>query len=451
MAKAEKPESGNKTASQTSNGTPEKPAQAVSSSAQSRASTKKAAAKPKAADKSPAKASSASAAARTASKAASKPAVPDPASQTSNAALPKPVQPAAAAKPETAGKPSTAPEQAATDAKKPEKPTDQPTATPGAPPVALRRMFWPLVLGGVAAGVIGFAVSQVNLFGLQGDTDDLRATLARQQAAIEALEASEPVAAPQVDPSLLNKVETDLAALAGDVSGLAQTVEQLGNRIATIEARPVVDGADPDAAAAYAAELADLKSSVEAQRSEMESLLSNAKSVEEATADAARVAAGQSALARISAAISNGSSFAGEIDALMAAGIADVPDVLTASAINGIATLANLQARFPDVARAVLADARAAGSDGSESGLGGFLRRQLGARSVTPREGSDPDAILSRADAAVRNGRLDNALQEMNALPQDTLEAARIWMSDAGSHVAAQTAVQSLSRRLATN
>ena len=56
--------------------------------------------------------------------------------------------------------------------------------------------------------------------------------------------------------------------------------------------------------------------------------------------------------------------------------------------------------------------------DGVMGGLGAFLQNQLGGRSVVPREGDDPDAVLSRVGAAVEAGDLSTALTEIESLPE---------------------------------
>ena len=39
-----------------------------------------------------------------------------------------------------------------------------------------------------------------------------------------------------------------------------------------------------------------------------------------------------------------------------------------------------------------------------------------------PREGSDPDAILSRVEALINEDRLEDALKQINSLPTPGLE-----------------------------
>jgi hypothetical protein len=113
-----------------------------------------------------------------------------------------------------------------------------------------------------------------------------------------------------------------------------------------------------------------------------------------------------------------------------------------------VVTLANLQSRFPDAARDALGAARSLSAGPDEGGLGSFLRRQLGARSITPREGDDPDAILSRAEDHVRNGQVATALDELAALPEDARAAMQEWLEDAQRRTEARAAADEIAQRL---
>ncbi|NNE52032.1 MAG: hypothetical protein HKN30_06470 [Sulfitobacter sp.] len=316
--------------------------------------------------------------------------------------------------------------------------------------------FWPLVLGGVVAGAIGFVISEANLLQLRSESDNLAVMVEEQQAAIEALQNA-PVQTAPAEPVDLSGIESTLADLRASIDGIDRSIEGLDGRISALELRPTGGGAgEPDAD--YSAALAALQSSInaqkaeiDAQRTEIEGLIANARSVEAATADAARAAAGQNALARITAALASGASYDDEVAALREAGVENLPDALTAPAETGVTTLANLQARFPEVARDALAAARAADGQEAEDGFGGFLRRQLGARSVTPREGNDPDAVLSRAEASVRDGRIAEALAEAENLPEAARAAMKDWLTDARALADARSAAQELSQRLTAN
>ena len=67
---------------------------------------------------------------------------------------------------------------------------------------------------------------------------------------------------------------------------------------------------------------------------------------------------------------------------------------------------------------------------------------------MEPREGNDPDAVLSRAEAALREGRLTDALAELEALPEEGRAELSDWAGQAANRLAAVNAAQSLSETL---
>ena len=340
-----------------------------------------------------------------------------------------------------ASKPATS--TASTTTAKPATPTKTPPpVTPAAEPEKRGSVFWPMLFGGIIAGGIGFAVAEYDLLEQAGmrpadsSQSNLTDMIAAQEARIKALEETDPAPAPTDDAAL-----QEVQAL---VAELATRVDDLGNR-------PAAEAPAPVDTSAFEEELAALQSSVETQRDEIQRLLDNALSVEEATAQAAQAATLQSALGRIVSAVTTGQPFEAEIADLKANGIQDVPPALADTAATGVVTAANLQDRFPDAARASLAAARAASPDVDGGGIGGFFKQQLGARSVAPRDGDDPDAILSRAEAAMRDGRLADALAEVKALPPEAQEPLSEWLSEAQARHDAQDAVQTLTQRLTAN
>ncbi|MEP5731299.1 MAG: mitofilin family membrane protein [Sulfitobacter sp.] len=323
------------------------------------------------------------------------------------------------------------------------------TPSPAQPSVTAERqsVFWPLVLGGLVAGGIGFAVAELNVLSTRGVTDEIRATLNKQQDEITALQEVEP-AVPD-----LTEITTSIAAVSDAVGTLDARLTELENRpVVTIEGETVTPAPD------YTDEMAALQSSIEAQKAEVEQqrieierLLENAVSVEEATASVAKEAAVRNALTEITVAISEGSGFVDALAALNDAGVEDIPAALSDFAEDGAPTLVTLQNGFPDAARDALSAARSAGVDEGTGGVSGFLRRQLGARSTAPREGSDPDAVLSRAEAAVREGQLDEAFNEIESLPPEVLAVMDGWLAQARARLGAENAVKDLSQRLTAN
>ena len=300
-------------------------------------------------------------------------------------------------------------------------PVDLDDPTPAmVPDKASENNFLPLVLGGIIAGALGFMAAELDVFS-NGDADittKLRGDLNTQQERLAVLEGAE------VD---LSPIETQLAEIV--------------DRITALEERPagaVSDGVD---AGAYAAELKAMKSSVEA-------LLSNAKSIEEATADSAKAASAQAALTKVFSALDAGQPFPDAFAALVELDVGEIDPALGAAAADGVASLNSLQSEFPDQARAALASARANSAEEGQQGLGGFLKRSLGARSVTPREGDDPDAILSRAEAAMKTGDLIGTLIELDTLPEEAQAAIADWRTTADARVAARAAADALAQRL---
>ena len=127
--------------------------------------------------------------------------------------------------------------------------------------------------------------------------------------------------------------------------------------------------------------------------------------------------------------------------------MSEIPEALRTAATDGVITLASLQDAAPDASRAALA----ASPTDANAGFGGFLKRQLGARSVAPREGNDPDAILSRVEGAVHQGHLTDALAEAKTLPQEAKSAMSDWLDSIAIRLAVTSASEALMQRLAAN
>jgi hypothetical protein len=61
---------------------------------------------------------------------------------------------------------------------------------------------------------------------------------------------------------------------------------------------------------------------------------------------------------------------------------------------------------------------------------------------LTPQEGTTPEAILSRADFAVTEGRLADALAEIATLPPDIQAVFADWTAKANARLAVDTALE---------
>lgn len=108
-------------------------------------------------------------------------------------------------------------------------------------------------------------------------------------------------------------------------------------------------------------------------------------------------------------------------------------------------TIADLQDSFAPAARASLEAAlRANMGESWTERVSSFLRSQTGLRSLTPREGDDPDAVLSRAEAALSAGQVAEAIAELQAMPEAGKPALQDWLTLAQTRVDAEAAVAAL-------
>lgn len=273
--------------------------------------------------------------------------------------------------------------------------------------------FFPFLLGGIAAGAIGYSM---HFFTADQGVD--QAEFATLQADLAALRQNMP-AAPDLAP-----LEAQLADLRDEIAtldrpdGASGDVSSLEGRIDTL-AETLRDAQDR-----LEAELAQMQ----ADMADLRDLAENRVTAAEAAIDAALA---QSGLDSIVAALETGQPFGDAVERVAQGGF-DVPEVLRDNAASGIPTLEVLQDRFPPAARAaVRASLQDAPADGPAERVVNFLRAQTGARSTVPREGDDPDAIMSRAGAAVEAGDLGAALSIIDEMPDVGRAAMDDWYAAA--------------------
>jgi hypothetical protein len=355
--------------------------------------------------------------------------------------------------------------------------TEAPAAAP--PPTEAPRRgggFVALLLGGAAAAVIGFAAARYVIpegwpTGAPPVAEQDAKVAAEARAALEArIAALESAPAEAVAPEALESavsaaktaLEAEVTALAAEVSALSGGIEALAARLDALEARGLAagEGGGAETAAAlsgYRQELAELRAALEERDSRNEALaaeiaaaaeaaearIAAAESRADALAETARGADAALALTRLRAAVETGQPFAGPLADLDAA-LGDLPEALATHAQAGVATLPELQRRFPGAAREGLAAAlKATVGEGWGDRFAAFLRAQVGARSLEPRDGDDPDAVLSRAEAALDSGDVGAALAELSALPGEGRDAMSGWIAAAEARQAVTAALDS--------
>lgn len=324
--------------------------------------------------------------------------------------------------------------------------------------------FFGTVLGGVVAAAAGYALATFVPFPGSGTSDVPLATQADVQALAARINTLE--SAPPPDDTLADRIAAlearpvQDAPAEPDLSPLTEALAALEDRVSAIESQgqsapgegPSADlVAQLDSLRAEVAEMkasgADANAGLEALAAETQARLTEAEAQASAlraeAEETARKAVSAAALARVQAAMDSGAPFA--------AALADIPDVEIPDALVGLADLgvptrAALEEAFPPAARAALeASLRADMGEGWSDRLGSFLQATTGARSLTPREGTDPDAVLSRAEAALRSGDLAKALTELEGLPPEGQAEMSGWTTMARQRLDAVSATSALS------
>ena len=241
-----------------------------------------------------------------------------------------------------------------------------------------------------------------------GDVSDLGARLDAVEGA-----QGEAAASAEALSGRIDGLEAELAAatgadgdLGGRLDALSEDVEGLSERVSGLAAR--VDG--------LTTELGERVRTVETGLAEVRDRTTTVR-------DEAETLARDAARNQVRQALQSGAAYDEPLAVL-----GDAPEPLAAPAGTGVATQAALTQEFPSLAREAL---RAARSAEPGQGVGPLLRSAFGARSLEPREGDDADAVLSRAEAAVRSGDLGAALDEIDALPHDARVALARWIAQA--------------------
>lgn len=325
-------------------------------------------------------------------------------------------------------------------------------------------VFWPLLAGGVVAALIGAGatvwalpkVPQLAALLPQPTQDALGPEIDSQNQKIATLEAK--VATLGAQPA--TAPEPDLSGLRATLDENAAALRTLDTRLKAVEDKVAISGSTPAAAvdtSALQGELDALKAQVSAltptaiaqqvnsAAADAEARLkqSEAQSADlRAQAEAAvQRTIKQASLARLAAAFDAGAPLGPAIADATSAGLT-IPAGISAT----VPTLASLQMAFPEASRAALAASRK--QDAKAGGIGdrvvAFMMTQVGARSVEPRDGADPDAVLSRAAAAVEAGDIARAVSEIDALPDAGKQAISGWVALAQERLAASTALTDL-------
>ena len=344
-----------------------------------------------------------------------------------------------------------------------------PEAEPISQETQQRSTVFPMLLGGVLSAAIGFGAAQYLMPGgifFQGENQELvaiRAQLADVETNVATLMRDLKVQneASQAQVAAQFQTQTDVN------TAFQQSQSEIMSRIDAIEKRPIADaGAEVQAALqSYVAELARVNEVLTAQGAEIGGFQSRVAALEGQLAAKLAVVNEQKTAAeaadKTARLRSLFNALKGELDTGRAFGptltaIAEVtgnaaPADLSANS-DGVASLSSLQSRFPDAARATLAVAIAETAEPSAMGrFSAFLKSQTGARSLSAKEGSDPDAVLSRAEAALKRGDVPSAIKEISALPAGGSAKIAPWVEKAQAYADTQAAFTTYSTTTLSN
>ena len=194
-------------------------------------------------------------------------------------------------------------------------------------------------------------------------------------------------------------------------------------------------------------ELASLRSQVEGMTADAQARIEAAAAQQLSAEEAEARVKARGALQRVRLALVNGDPFADAIDEI--AGAVEVPEGLITVASDGAPTAEDVQSSYPAAAREALGQAfRAEASSDTQGRLRLFLQDQLKARSLTPQEGDSGDAILSRAEAAVKAEDYAGALAELDGLPDAAKAEMEAWMARAQARLDAVAGYEAVSAAL---
>lgn len=258
----------------------------------------------------------------------------------------------------------------------------------------------------------------------------------------------------------MRTIVTDLAALQVEIEQLFGVQNETIDRVAALEEKLTSQSGITPAANAeitrYATalelvqtQISEQNNAIAEQRAGIAELSAAVELTQQETKSATHQSLTDGTISQVIGALESGAPFAFAI-----AGLQDFETLLTpalvAAAPYGVPTADALARAFPEQSRTALIAARTTSTSQASSSnrVGDFLRSQLGMRSITPRAGNDPDAVLSRAEAAIQAGQVSNALSALTALPDSARTSMAGWIEQAELRQAAQLAVAALSQQL---
>jgi hypothetical protein len=299
------------------------------------------------------------------------------------------------------------------------------------------------VAAGVVGGLIGAGLVYFLTAGPSTDTEARQVINQLNAKVAEIGEAAKAAAASSASSEQLGEVRKKVDAVAGEAKTADDAARSVTQRVQALEQK-----ADPGKDAIHAevasqiAPVATQLTSVASQVAPLSDRVAGLEKVQGERSADARTAALTIALANLKRAAAEGRPFAAELTAVESLTSSKLPvSELAAYKEKGVASLAELQREFTQVARNVIQKHYHGKSD---SVVGEVLSRARAAIQVKPSGGAGEtvEAVLGRIESALKTGNLRTALTEAASIEGPAKEELQAWLDRAKARAAADEALQ---------
>ncbi len=232
---------------------------------------------------------------------------------------------------------------------------------------------------------------------------------------------------------------------------LAQRLDELQKRLEALDQVSTANKGlrgDIDALTAELGKAADHANRLEQRIAELEKTVAARQNVDQRSLDAARFSAITALAARLRGNVEDGRPFAQELAALkpLLAGDKELADATTAlePLSAGSAGTSALRQSFPQTARAIVAAGKDDAAEGWWDRMLARLSSVVSVRRVGDVQGDSVEARVARAEIAINDNRLDQAVAELKPLTGKAAQAAAPWLDKAQRQLAASQAADRL-------
>ena len=316
-------------------------------------------------------------------------------------------------------------------------------------------IFIPMLFGGLLAGIVGFVASYF-IFSFNQPMakpassqveENVNNKIAKNAANDERLESSvnalqtilftvqndlrkveERISLKSADLEIISILEKTLKDVVARVETIEVLASDMTEKVSKLENRSEVQISPDNFTKTYNEKFDKLKISMDILKTEVNSILDAAKKQKYQAEEVEKRSRALSLLNNIREAVKADRAFSTSLQEFEQLTKLSIPKSLRDASLGGIVTMEELLVNFPDAARlAISVDRSESSYDGTRESLFRFLKIQLQARSVVPKVGDDTDAILSRAEAALKRDELHLAIKELTLLKPSAKAVMAQW------------------------